>query len=100
MAEGKPAAPRPWTVEFDDRARRELRKLDAGVQRTPSFAICGNALSQAPTIREGSASRFAATSPVSGDTESKTTASSAALEEDKVVVLVLQVGHRRDIYEE
>jgi mRNA interferase RelE/StbE len=23
-----------WTIEFDDRARRELRKLDAAIQQT------------------------------------------------------------------
>src|ERR1700722_7194204 len=30
-SEPKPAA--PWTIEFDDRARRELRKLDPKVQK-------------------------------------------------------------------
>ena len=29
-----PQAVRQWTVEFDDRARRELRKLDAKIQQT------------------------------------------------------------------
>jgi mRNA-degrading endonuclease RelE of RelBE toxin-antitoxin system len=35
MAERKPKPPAPvWTVEFDERARRELRKLAAETQET------------------------------------------------------------------
>jgi len=33
-SKSEPESGKPWTVEFDDRARRELRKLGAKTQQT------------------------------------------------------------------
>lgn len=86
-----------WTVEFDDRARKELRKLAPETQK----AILGY-------LRE----RVAA-SPNPRDFGKPLRMNLAGLwrhrvgdyrlvcriEDNRLVVLVLQVGHRRESYE-
>ena len=71
---------RAWTVEFDDRARRELRKLDAKTQQT--------------ILRYLRERIDGADDPI-GDYRLI-----CRIEERRLVVLVLQVGHRREVYED
>lgn len=93
-----PGSARRWTVEFDDRARRELRKLDSPIQR--------EILSY---LRE----RIAGSSDprAFGKSLRKNLAGLwryrvgnyrliCRIENERVVVLVLKVGHRREVYED
>jgi mRNA interferase RelE/StbE len=87
-----------WTVEFDDRARRELRKLDRKAQRDIlrylHERIAGSANPQqfGKPLRKNLAGlwRYRV-----GDYRLI-----CRLEEDRFVVLVIKVGHRRAIYED
>jgi mRNA interferase RelE/StbE len=62
-----------WTIEWDDRARRELRRLDPAVQRE----ILG--FLRLRIAVDGDPRRFGKSL--------------------RVVVLVLKVGHRRNVYD-
>jgi mRNA interferase RelE/StbE len=87
-----------WTVEFDDRARRELRKLALETQRQILHYLRERiAGSEDPKqfgkpLRQNLAGlwRYRV-----GDYRLI-----CRLENDRLVVLVLQVGHRRDVYDE
>jgi mRNA interferase RelE/StbE len=89
---------RLWTVEFDDRARRELRKLDAQIQREilrylrERIAGMENPRQFGKPLRMNLAGlwRYRV-----GDYRLI-----CRLEENRLVVLVLQVGHRREVYED
>jgi len=97
-AKSEPRQARVWTVEFDDRARRELRKLDAGVQtmilRYAREGIAG----AADPRRFGKPLRRNLAGLWRYRVEDYRLI--CRFEEERVVVLVLQVGHRRDIYED
>ena len=90
-------APRPWTVEFDDRARRELRKLGAETQRTilkylrERIAIAADPRQQGKPLRQNLAGlwRYRV-----GDYRLI-----CRIEDNRLVVLVLQLGHRQDVYD-
>jgi mRNA interferase RelE/StbE len=87
-----------WTVEFDDRARRELRKLDARMQQTilrylrERIAVADDPRRFGKPLRKNLAGlwRYRV-----GDYRLI-----CRLEENLLVVLVLQVGHRREVYED
>jgi mRNA interferase RelE/StbE len=87
-----------WTVEFDDRARRELRKLDARMQQTilrylrERIAVADDPRRFGKPLWKNLAGlwRYRV-----GDYRL-----SCRLEENLLVVLVLQVGHRREVYED
>jgi GatB domain len=64
-----------WSVEWDERARRELRRLDPAVQRR-ILAICASG-SPALTIRASSAGHSVAAGMASGATASGPIGSSA-----------------------
>lgn len=86
-----------WQVEWDDRARRELRRLDASIQRQILRYLRERIVSEASPRRFGKALtgdwiglwRYRV-----GDYRLV-----CKIEDDQLVVLVLAVGHRREIYE-
>jgi mRNA interferase RelE/StbE len=86
-----------WSVEFDDRARRELRKLDQGAQneilRCLRERIAGN---EDPT-------RFgkALTGNLTGLWRYRVGDYRliCRIENAAFVVMVLRVGHRRNVYD-
>ena len=85
-----------WTVEFDDRALRELRKLDPQIQnQILRFLRQRIATSEDPR-------RFG--KPLTGEKLALWRYRIGSyrlicrIEQDRLVVLVLAVGHRREIY--
>lgn len=99
MAESKSRRATPkWAVEFDDRARRELRKLANEVQEM--------ILSYLRERIAGSSDPRVFGKPLRmnlaglwryriGDYRLI-----CRLEDNRLIVLVLKAGHRRDVYEE
>ena len=87
-----------WTVEFDDRARRELRKLDLKVQRDILRYLRDRIQGSADPRQFGKPLRKNLAGLWRyriGDYRLI-----CRLEEDRFVVLVVKVGHRRAIYED
>jgi mRNA interferase RelE/StbE len=95
--EPKPAAP-VWTVEFDDRARRELRKLAAETQKM-ILRYLRERIAGSPDPREfGKPLRMNLAGLWRyrvGDYRLI-----CRIEDNRFVVLVLKVGHRREVYED
>ena len=93
-----PARAGQWRVEFDDRARRELRKLDAATQQTilrylrERIASAENPRQYGKPLRMNLAGlwRYRV-----GNYRLI-----CRIEENRLVVLVLKVGHRREVYED
>lgn len=87
-----------WTVEFDDRARRELRKLDAQVQRSilrylrERIAVAEDPRRFGKPLRRNFAGLWRY--------RVEDYRLICRIEEDRVVVLVLQLGHRREVYQD
>ena len=85
------------TVEFDDRARREFRKLDANIQQTILRYLRERiAVSEDPK-RFGKPLRMNLAGLWCYRVDDYRLI--CRFEEYRLVVLVLQVGHRRDVYE-
>ena len=94
----KSEPPKTWTVEFDDRARRELRKLDAKTQQTILRYLRERIAGADDPRRFGKPLRMKLAGLWRyriGDYRLI-----CRLEENRLVVLVLRVGHRREIYED
>lgn len=97
-SEFDPERVKQWTVEFDDRARRELRKLDAKNQKAIlSYLRERISGTQDPKqlgkpLRKNLAGlwRYRV-----GDYRLI-----CRIEENRLVVFVVKVGHRRDVYED
>lgn len=93
-----PKARPTWTVEFDDRARRELRKL-APENQQMILRYLRERLAGSPDPRQfGKPLRMNLAGLWRyriGDYRLI-----CRLEENRLVVLVLKVGHRREVYEE
>ena len=93
-----PARAGQWKIEFDDRARRELRKLDFAIQRDilnylrERIAGAENPREFGKPLRMNLAGlwRYRV-----GDYRLI-----CRIEENRLVVLVLKIGHRRDVYED
>ena len=87
-----------WTVEFDDRARRELRKLSAETQKTilsylrQRIAGSANPRQFGKPLRLNLAGLWRCRV---GDYRLI-----CRIEDDRLIVLVLRVAHRREVYEE
>ena len=87
-----------WTVEFDDRARRELRKLDAQNQQAilrylrERIAVAEDPRQHGKPLRMNLAGLWRYRM---GDYRLI-----CRIEENRLVVLVLKVGHRREVYED
>jgi mRNA interferase RelE/StbE len=85
-----------WKVEFDDRALKELRKLDPQVQRQILRFLRQRVATPDNPKRFGK--------PLSGDRlglwryRIGSYRLICRIEEDRVVVLVLGVGHREEVY--
>lgn len=92
-----PERAKPWTVEFDDRARRELRKLDAKIQQTILRYLRERIAGAEDPRRFGKPLRRNLAGLWRYRVEDYRLI--CRVEDDRVVVLVLQVGHRRDVYE-
>lgn len=93
-----PRADRQWAVEFDDRARRELRKLDAKIQQTILRYMRNRIAGTEDPTRFGKPLRMNLAGLWRyrvGDYRLI-----CRFEEYRLVVLVLQVGHRRNVYED
>ena len=94
----KSEPPKTWTVEFDDRARRELRKLDAKTQQTILRYLRERIAGADDPRRFGKPLRMKLAGLWRyriGDYRLI-----CRREENRLVVLVLRVGHRREIYED
>ncbi len=85
-----------WAVEFDDRARRELRKLDANAQKDVLRYLRQRVAGSADPRQFGKPLRMNLAGLWRyrvGDYRLI-----CRIEEYRLVVLVLKVGHRREIY--
>ncbi len=86
-----------WTVEFDDGAAKELRKLDRQAQQEILRYLRERIATDEDPRRFGK--------PLSRDLAGlwryrvRNYRMICHIEDDKLVVLVLRVGHRKDIYE-
>jgi mRNA interferase RelE/StbE len=86
-----------WKIEWDDRARKELRKLDSPIQK--------EILSYLRTRIVGSNNPRIFGQSLSGNKAGLwryrvgNYRIICRIEEDTLVVLVLSVGHRKEIYE-
>lgn len=87
-----------WTVEFDERARRELRKLSADIQQS-ILRYLRKRIAGSPDPRQfgkplrmnlGGLWRYRI-----GDYRLI-----CRIEDHRLIVLVLKVGHRREVYED
>ena len=85
-----------WTVEWDDRARRELRKLDHQAQRGILRYFRERIAIDADPRRLGK--------PLSGEMVGlwryriRNYRAICRIEDDRVVVLVLRVAPRKEVY--
>lgn len=88
----------PWTVEFDERARRELRKLDAEVQREILHYLRERIAGSADPRAFGKPLRM----NLAGLWRYRVSDYRliCRIEDHRLVVFVIKVGHRRDVYEE
>ena len=85
-----------WSVEWDDRARRELRKLDPEAQRE----ILGYFRERIAVDRDPRRFGKALTGDMMGLWRYRIRDYRAVcrIEDDRVVVLVLRVAHRKEVY--
>jgi mRNA interferase RelE/StbE len=85
-----------WQIEFDDRARKELRRLDAVIQKSILHYL-RTRLAPAPDPRQLGKALSGELAGLwryrVGDWRMI-----CRIEDRKLVVLVLVIGHRRDIY--
>ena len=87
-----------WTVEFDDRARRELRKLDAKIQKLILRYLRERIAGREDPKRFGKPLRHNLAGLWRYRVDDYRLI--CRIEDDRVVVAVLQVGHRSDVYED
>ncbi len=86
-----------WTVEFDDAAAKELRKLDKQTQSEILRYLRERIATDEDPRRFGK--------PLSRELTGlwryrvRNYRMICTIEDDKLIVLVLRVGHRKDIYE-
>jgi mRNA interferase RelE/StbE len=87
-----------WAVEVDDRARRELRKLDLKAQKNILRYLRDRIAGSADPRQFGKPLRMNLAGLWRyriGDYRLI-----CRIEEDRLVVLVLKVGHRREVYDD
>jgi mRNA interferase RelE/StbE len=97
-AKSDPENVKSWTVEFDDRARRELRRLDTKIQQTILRYLRERITGTQDPRRFGKPLRRNLAGLWRYRIEDYRLI--CRIEEDRVVVLVLQIGHRREVYED
>jgi mRNA interferase RelE/StbE len=93
-----PKRDKAWAVEFDDRARRELRKLDTKIQQAILRYLRSRIAVTEDPRRFGKPLRRNLAGLWRYRVEDYRLI--CRIEETRVVVLVLQVGHRREVYED
>jgi mRNA interferase RelE/StbE len=99
MIKRKEIPPRQtWTVEFDDRARRELRKLADETQEMILRFLRERIAGSSDPRQFGKPLRRNLAGLWRYRVQNYRLI--CRLEENRLVVLVLKVGHRRDVYEE
>jgi len=86
-----------WTVEFDDRARRELRKLDDRIQQTILRYLRERISVAEDPRRFGKPLRRNLAGLWRYRVEDYRLI--CRIEDERIVVLVLQIAHRREVYE-
>jgi mRNA interferase RelE/StbE len=87
-----------WTVEFDDRARRELRKLDPKIQQTILRYLHERVASAKDPRQFGKPLRMNLAGLWRyrvGDYRLI-----CRFEKNRLVVLVLKIAHRREVYDD
>jgi mRNA interferase RelE/StbE len=94
----EPKSARPWTVEFDDRARRELRKLDSSIQSAILRYLRERIATAEDPRRFGKPLRRNLAGLWRYRVEDYRLI--CRIEDARIVVLVLQVGHRSEVYED
>ena len=87
-----------WAVEFDDRARRELRKLDAKIQNAILRYLRERIAGTEDPRQFGKPLRRNLAGLWRYRVEDYRLI--CRIEDERVVVLVLQVGHRREVYKD
>lgn len=97
-SKSEPESGKSWTVEFDDRARRELRKLDAKTQQSILRYLRERIAGKPDPRRFGKPLRRNLAGLWRYRVEDYRLI--CRLEDERVVVLVLQIGHRREVYED
>jgi len=87
-----------WTVEFDDRARRELRKLDPKIQQTILRYLRERVAGAEDPRQFGKPLRM----NLAGLWRYRVGdyCLICRFEENRLVVLVLKVAHRREVYDD
>ena len=93
-----PKTVRAWAVKFDDRARRELRKLDAKTQQAILRYLRKRIAGTEDPRRFGKPLRRNLAGLWRYRVEDYRLI--CRIEDERVVVLVLQVGHRHEVYED
>jgi mRNA interferase RelE/StbE len=93
-----PKRDKAWAVEFDDRARRELRKLDEKIQLAILRYLRSRIAVAEDPRRFGKPLRRSLAGLWRYRVEDYRLI--CRIEDERIVVLVLQVGHRRDVYED
>ena len=97
MSDPQPSRPL-WTVEIDDRARRELRKLDRKIQQDILRYLRERIAGSSDPRQFGKPLRMNLAGLWRyrvGDYRII-----CRLEQDRLIVLVIKVAHRREVYED
>ncbi|HTP49486.1 MAG TPA: type II toxin-antitoxin system RelE/ParE family toxin [Anaeromyxobacteraceae bacterium] len=83
-----------WTIEWSDSARKQLRKLDRQVARQIADYLETKAAASPRTVGKALTAQFASLWRYRvGDFRII-----VSIEEAKLVILVVRVGHRREVY--
>lgn len=98
IGKSEPEREKVWTVEFDDRARRELRKLDSKIQKKILRYLRERLAGSEDPRRFGKTLRRNLAGLWRYRIEDYRLI--CRFEDDRVVVLVLEIGHRSDVYED
>lgn len=98
IGKSEPEREKVWTVEFDDRARRELRKLDSKIQKKILRYLRERLAGSEDPRRFGKPLRRNLAGLWRYRIEDYRLI--CRFEDDRVVVLVLEIGHRSDVYED
>ena len=85
-----------WSVEWDERARRELRRLDRAVQHTILRYFSERIRTDADPRRFGKPLRHVGAGLWRYRIGAYRTI--CRIEDQRLIVLVLAVGHRREVY--
>lgn len=84
-----------WTIEWSDSARKQLRKLDRPVKRQIADYLDTKAARNPRAVGKALTAQFASLWRYRvGDYRVV-----VSIEDERLVVLVVRVGHRREVYD-